>query len=227
MSEKELSLPVLNYQGQEVGTVILPDDLFNVEVNQYAIQRAVRKDLANRRVSTAHTLDRSQVHGTNRKPYRQKGTGRARAGTTNSPIWRHGGVVHGPNGQQNYRLKMNKTEAFIAFVSALSEKAQSQDIIVLQNEGFASAKTKDFAKALESIKADSKKNLLVIYPIYDEKTDTYHWDENLIKASRNIPSVKVVTPDNLSVYDILNTNKLILTREYVTSTVEETEEEAE
>ncbi len=227
MSEKELSLPVLNYQGKEVGTVILPDDLFNAEINQYAIQRAVRKDLANRRVSTAHTLDRSQVHGTNRKPYRQKGTGRARAGTTNSPIWRHGGVVHGPNGEQNYRLKMNKTEAYIAFISALSEKAQSNDIIVLENEGFASTKTKDFAKTLADIKADEKKNLLVLYPVYDKESDSYYWDENLIKASRNIPSVKVVTPDNLSVYDILNANKLILTRDYLTDTEEETQEEAE
>ena len=226
MSDKELILPVVNYQGQEVEKVTLPNDIFNVEVNHASIQRAVRTDLANRRVATAHTLDRSLVHGSNKKPYGQKHTGRARAGTTNSPIWRHGGVVHGPDGRQNFKLKMNKTEAYIAFISALSEKANSDAIIVLANEGFTSNKTKDFVKALEAIKADEKKNLLVIYPLKDEKTGEYHWDENLIRAARNVSTVKIVTPDNLSVYDIIDANKLILTKEFVSGD-EDSMEEAE
>ncbi len=216
MSNKEIILPVVNYEGKEIEKITLPEEVFNVEVNHAAIQRAVRTDLANRRVSTAHTLDRSIVHGSNRKPYGQKHTGRARAGTTNSPIWRHGGVVHGPDGKQSFKLKMNKTEAYIAFISALSEKAETDGIIVLANEGFKSDKTKDFVKALSAIKADDKKNLLVIYPIKDEKTGEYHWDENLIKAAKNLSNVKLVTPDNVSVYDILNANKLILTKEFVT-----------
>lgn len=226
MSDKELILPVVNYQGQEVDKVTLPNEVFNVEVNEFAIQRAVRTDLANRRVATAHTLDRSVVHGSNRKPYGQKHTGRARAGTTNSPIWRHGGVVHGPDGKQSFKLKMNKTEAYIAFISALSFKAQEGAIIVLENKGFGSEKTKDFVKSLKDIKADEKKNLLIIYPIKDEQTGAYYFDENLVKAARNVASVKIVTPDNVSVYDILNANKLILTKEFVTGG-EVIEEEAE
>ena len=94
-----LTQPVLDYKGEKVGEVTLPEELFGTEINEVVVQRAVRVDLSNRRLGTAKTLDRSEVHGSNRKPYGQKHTGRARAGTTNSPIWRHGGVVHGPNGE--------------------------------------------------------------------------------------------------------------------------------
>ena len=111
--------PVVDYAGNKVEEITLPGDLFNADVNEVVIQRAVRVDLSNRRVDTAHTLTRDIVHGSNRKPWRQKGTGRARAGTANSPVWRHGGVVHGPNGEQNHTLKMNKREHYIALTSAL------------------------------------------------------------------------------------------------------------
>ncbi len=198
-------LPVLNYEGAQIDEITLPADLFQAEINEFSVQRAIRVDLANRRVDTAHTLDRSVVHGSNRKPWRQKGTGRARAGTRNSPIWRHGGVVHGPNGQQNHHLKINKREHYIAYCSALSDKAAQNNIIVVTDEEFQSAKTKDFVKALAAIGADEVKNILVI------NND----DINLIRAASNIPSLIVTTPDNLSVYDILNCNKLILARNVI------------
>jgi large subunit ribosomal protein L4 len=198
----DLKLPVVGYDGKKVGDVVLPADLFNTPVHETVVQRAVRVDLSNRRVATAHTLDRSIVHGSNRKPYAQKHTGRARAGTTNSPIWRHGGVVHGPNGEQNYTLKMNKKEHYIAFTSVLSDKAKKDAIIVLTDEPFTSSKTKDFVKVLTAIKADAKKNLLVLADA----------DENLINACRNIPSVVLVAADNVSVYDVLNANRLILVK---------------
>ncbi len=210
--------PVLDYTGTKVEEITLPGDLFNAEINEYAVQRAVRVDLSNRRVDTAHTLTRDLVHGSNRKPWRQKGTGRARAGTTNSPVWRHGGVVHGPNGEQNHTLKMNKREHYIALISALSDKAQNNNIIVLDDKGFDSHKTKDFVKALKAIGADERKNLLVLSDL----------DENLLLASGNIPSVKVVFADNVSVYDILNAKKLILVKGVVPSVLDdEHEEEAE
>lgn len=216
MANENLILPVINYTGEKVGEATLPADLFNTEVNEYVVQRAVRVDLSNRRVDTAHTLTRDIVHGSNRKPWRQKGTGRARAGTTNSPVWRHGGVVHAPNGEQNHTLKMNKKEHYIAVTSVFSDKAQNGNIIVLTDEKFGSQKTKDFAAALKAIGADEKKNLLVLADI----------DENLIMASNNIKTVKVVSADNVSVYDVLNANKLILVKSVIPAVLDEHEEEA-
>ncbi len=202
MANENLNWPVVDYTGNKVGEVVLPADLFAADINEVVVQRAVRVDLANRRVDTAHTLTRDIVHGSNRKPFRQKGTGRARAGTTNSPVWRHGGVVFAPNGQQNHTLKMNKKEHYIAFTSALSDKVNSKNLIVLTDEGFTSGKTKDFVKALKAIGGDEKKNLLVVAS----------YDENLIQAAANVPSIKLVSGDNLSVYDILNANKLIMVK---------------
>lgn len=201
-NEKNLTLPVVDYAGNKVEEVVLPEELFGTEVNEYSVQRAVRVDLANRRVATAHTLTRDIVHGSNRKPFNQKGTGRARQGTTNAPIHRHGGVVFAPNGEQSFKLKMNKAEHYIAFTSALTDKANKGDIIVLTDEKFNSGKTKDFVKALKAIGADEKKNLIVLADI----------DENLVNAARNLPNVWIVTSDNLSVYDILNTNKLVMVK---------------
>lgn len=207
--------PVVDYAGNKVEEITLPGDLFNADVNEVVIQRAVRVDLSNRRVDTAHTLTRDIVHGSNRKPWRQKGTGRARAGTANSPVCRHGGVVHGPNGEQNHTLKMNKREHYIALTSALSDKAKNGNIIVLDEKGFESRKTKDFVKALKAIGADEKKNLLVLSDL----------DENLLLASGNIPSVKVVFADNVSVYDILNAKKLILVKGVVPAVLDDEHEE--
>ena len=218
MANENLIWPVVDYAGNKVGEVTLPADLFNAEINEVVVQRAVRVDLSNRRVDTAHTLTRDIVHGSNRKPFRQKGTGRARAGTTNSPGWRHGGVVHAPNGEQSHELKMNKKEHALAMVSVFSDKAQKGDIIVLTEEGFQSSKTKDFVKALAAIGADEKKNLIVLGDI----------DENLILAARNIPSVRLVTADNVSVYDVLNAKKLILVENVIPEVEDENhEEEAE
>ncbi|MFA6829337.1 MAG: 50S ribosomal protein L4 [Bacilli bacterium] len=201
-TEKQLVLPVVDYSGKKVGEVNLPNDLFATEVKEYSVQRAVRVDLANRRVATAHKLTRDIVHGSNRKPFNQKGTGRARSGTNNSPIHRHGGVVFAPNGEQSFKLSMNKKEHYLAFTSVLTDKAQGNNIIVLTDEKFASAKTKDFVVALDAIKADEKKNLIVLAD----------YDENLVLACRNLTNVIVTTADNLSVYDVLNANKLILVK---------------
>lgn len=200
MSKNTITYPVVNYAGEKVRDTELPAEVFDAEIREYAVQMAVRCDLAGRRLGTAHTLDRSVVHGSNRKPFRQKGTGRARAGTTNSPVWRHGGVVHGPEGNVNHSIKMNKREHAYALLSVLTEKAQTNNLIVLAEENFTSAKTKDFVAALKNIKADEKKNLIVLSSI----------DENLIKAAGNVQNVILTTADNISVYDVLNANKLII-----------------
>ncbi len=215
--KNSLTWPVLDFAGQKIADVELPADLFDAEIHEFSVQRAVRVDLSNRRLGTAHTLDRAIVHGSNRKPFRQKGTGRARAGTTNSPLWRHGGVVHGPNGNVNWKLKMNKKEHNLAFCSVLTAKVRSNDLIVLTDEAFSSGKTKDFIKALEAIKADPKKNLVVLS----------EYDENLIRAASNIPSVFVTLANNVSVYDVLNANKLILVRNVIPVADDECEHDHE
>lgn len=200
MANKKLNWPVVDYTGAKVEEVVLPADLFAAEVNEVVVQRAVRVNLSNRRVDTAHTLTRDIVHGSNRKPFRQKGTGRARAGTTNSPVWRHGGVVFAPNGEQNHTLKMNKKEHFVALTSALSDKVNSKNLIILNDAEYPSSKTKDFAKTLAAIGADEKKNIIVVSD----------YDENFIKAARNIPSIIITSFEYLSVYDIVDANKLIM-----------------
>ena len=198
---KKISWPTIDFTGKSVSSVNLPGEIFGQEINEFAVQRAVRLDLANRRLGTAHTLTRDIVHGTNKKPYRQKGTGRARAGTANSPIWRHGGVVHGPTGHENYSLKMNKKESEIAFCSVMSDKVKNKNLIVIEDKGYKSNKTKDFVKTLKVIGGSSdKRNLIVLSTL----------DENLIFASRNLQNVIVTTVENLSVYDVLNSSKLIM-----------------
>ena len=202
---KKLTWPTVDYTGKTVSSVELPTEIFGVEPNEYVVQRAVRVDLSNRRIGTACTKTRDVVHGTNKKPYRQKGTGRARAGTANSPIWRHGGIVHGPNGKQNYKLKMNKKEGFLAFCSVMSDKVIKKDLIVLETGDYKSNKTKDFVKTLEAIGADEKKNLLVLAK----------YDENLILACRNLQNVVLRTTEDLSVYDVLNAKKLIMFKDSI------------
>ena len=201
---KKINWPTIDFSGKSVSTVSLPGEIFGQKVNEYAVQRAVRVDLANRRLGTAHTLTRDIVHGSNKKPYRQKGTGRARAGTTNSPIWRHGGVVHGPTGHENYSLKMNKKEGGLAFASVMSDKVNNKNLIVIEDGNYKSNKTKDFVKTLKAIGGSAdKKNLIVLSKL----------DENLIFASRNLQNVIVTTVENLSVYDVLNSCKLIMFKE--------------
>ncbi|MFA6624584.1 MAG: 50S ribosomal protein L4 [Bacilli bacterium] len=212
---KNLTWPVVDYKGAKVGEVVLPGYLFNADINEVVVQRAVRVDLANRRVATACTLDRANVHGSNRKPYAQKGTGRARAGTTNSPLWRHGGVVHGPDGNQNFKLKMNKKEYAIAFSSVMSDKVKEKDLIVIDDKPFDSHKTKDLVEVLKALKAD-KKTLII----------TLNADENLSLAASNLQNVHVYGSDNCSVYDVLNADKLILSKGVIPTEEDETEEEA-
>ena len=210
-----IELPVIDFAGNEISKTKLSSVFFGIEPNEEAVQLAVKVDLANRRQATAKTKTISEVSGTGKKPWRQKGTGRARAGTLRSPIFRHGATVFGPTGTQNYKLKMNKNVAFIAIASALSDKVASNNLVAITDEEFASCKTKDFVKALASMKLEGK--ILLVLTEYDE---------NLVKAAGNLPNIIIVSVDNVSVYDVLNANKVVMTQAAIKAyDIEDVEEE--
>lgn len=203
MSDKKITLPVVDFEGKEVENVELDSRIYGLdEVNEYAIQLAVKTYLANRRQATAKTKVRSEVSGSGKKLWRQKGTGRARMGNSRSPLWRHGGVVFGPTGKQNFKLSMNKRVYDLAIRSALTDKVNSNELIVLTDKPFDSHRTKDFATALKAINGGDKKTLLVLASV----------DSNLIYAARNMANVEIAPIDNLSVYDVVNHESVIFVK---------------
>lgn len=201
---KTISLPVLNQKGEEVSKVSLSADVFNVEVNQQVMFDAVQVYQANMRQATAKTKKRGEVSGGGIKPWRQKGTGRARAGSTRSPLWRHGGIVFGPTGVQNFKLEMNKKSHSLAVKSALTVKTAEKDLIIVDDFTFAAPKTKEMVAVKKNINAKTK-TLIVIADDND----------GLLMSARNIPGIIITRANNLSVYDILNTESLVMTLEAV------------
>lgn len=208
-----IELPVIDYSGKKVGTTKLASELFGIKPNEYVVQLSVKVDLANRRQATAKTRTISEVRGTGKKPWKQKGTGRARVGTHRSPLWRGGAVVFGPCGMQSYKLKMNKKEHYLAVASVLSDKVTSKDVVIVKSEEFNSAKTKDLIKALADMQLTGK----VLFVIDKE-------NDNLIKASGNIPGLKLVYSDNISVYDVINSGKVVFTKSVIDDINGQTEE---
>ena len=204
MAAKKISCKVLNQLGEEAGKVMLKGEVFGVEVNNQVMFDAVQVYLSNMRQATAKTLTRGEVSGGGKKPWRQKGTGRARAGSTRSPIWRKGGIVFGPTGNENYKISQNKKEHALALRSALTLKAQSKDLVIVDAFNFEAPSTKAAVEVLSKIGAKAK-TLIVI----SEEND------NLVASVRNIPGVIVVKTNNLSVYDILNSNSLVFTKDAV------------
>ncbi|MDD6302372.1 MAG: 50S ribosomal protein L4 [Bacillales bacterium] len=201
MAEKKVTLKVINQSGEDVSKVLVSAAVFGIEANNQVMFDSVQVYQANMRQGTAKVLTRAEVRGGGKKPWRQKGTGRARAGSSRSPIWRKGGIAFGPRGNQNYKLSQNKKEHALALKSALSLKAASKDIIVVDEFNFETISTKNGAAMLANIKAKAK-TLIVI----NEEND------NLVASVRNIPGVIVVGTNNLSVYDILNTNSVVFTK---------------
>lgn len=200
---KRISVSVLNLNGEETEKKVnLNGDVFGVEPNTQVMFDAVQVYQANMRQATAKTKTRAEVRGGGKKPWRQKGTGRARAGSSRSPIWVGGGTVFGPIGNQNYKLSMNKKAHALALKSALSVKTSEKNIIVV-NE-LNTTKTKDFAKVLEMLKVGGK--ALVVL-----KEENAEFE----KSARNVPGVKVVLTNNVCVYDLLNSNKVLFTTESV------------
>ncbi len=194
---------VYNILGEQVGEMELSDNVFGVEINHDALYHVIKNHLANRRQGTQSAKTRAEVRGGGRKPWRQKGTGRARQGSIRSPQWTGGGIVFAPK-PRDYSYKVPKKVRRLAIKSALSSKVLDNKIIVLDQLNLEEPKTKEMAKILENIKA-SKKALIVI----EEK------NENVIKSARNIPNVQTTLVNTLNAYDILKYDSFIITQDAV------------
>lgn len=194
---------VYDMTGKETGKLQLSDEIFGIEPNKAVLHSAVVNYLANQRQGTQSTLTRAEVSGGGRKPWRQKGTGRARQGSIRSPQWTHGGIALGPK-PRSYRYELPKKVRRLAMKSAFSAKVASNDFIVLENLELEGIKTKAMVQVLNALGAD-RKALVVM----NEK------DEFVIKSSRNIPGVKTALVNTLNVYDILNADKFIIVKDAV------------
>ena len=194
---------VYNMLGKEVEEIELNDTIFGVEINQHVVYEVVKSQLANKRQGTQSTKTRAEVRGGGRKPWRQKGTGRARHGSTRSPIWVGGGVTFAPK-PRDYSYKVPKKVRRLAMKSALTSKVENKEIIVIDELKFDAPKTKDMINTLKNLNAD-KKALIV----------TTESNLNIIKSASNIPNVETTVVNNLNVYDILKYNSLIITKDAV------------
>lgn len=192
---------IYNIEGQEVGEVDLMDDIFGLKVNEALLHQAVKVQLANNRQGTQSALTRAEVRGGGAKPWRQKGTGRARHGSSRSPIWVKGGVAFAPK-PRDYSMKMPRKMKRLALKNALSSKAQNDEIMVLDSINLPEAKTKEMVKVLNNLKVDGKA-LIVI----NEK------DDKVLRATGNLQKVKLASINTLNVYDILNSDKFIVTKD--------------
>ena len=195
------TIKVLNMAGAEVGTVELKDSIFGIEPNESVVHEVVKNHLANCRQGTQSALTRGEVSGGGKKPWRQKGTGHARQGSTRAPQWTHGGIVFAPK-PRSYSYVLNKKVKRLAMKSALSAKAAAGEIIVVDSIKMDAIKTKDFRTFLGAVKAEGK--ALVVTPAKDEI---------IIKSARNIPGVETAMANLINVYDILKAKYLVIDKE--------------
>jgi large subunit ribosomal protein L4 len=191
---------LLNIQGKEQGKITLPEALFGVKPNPTFLHEVITAFLANQRSGTADVKTRAEVSGTGKKPWKQKGTGRARHGSMRSPIWRHGGVAFGPT-PHSFRIDLPVAKRRLALAHALSSKYNSDSIIILDNFDIKEAKTKMVADVLKTLEA-GKKPLIVSSK-----------DAKLDQASRNIAGLNKMVPSDLNAYAVLNSSKVIITKE--------------
>ncbi|MBS6395905.1 MAG: 50S ribosomal protein L4 [Clostridiales bacterium] len=201
------NVSVYNMEGKEVGTMELSDAVFGVDVNEHLVHMAVVAQLANKRQGTQKAKTRSEVSGGGRKPWRQKGTGHARQGSTRAPQWTGGGVVFAPT-PRDYTIKLNKKEKRLALKSALTSRVKENKFIVLDELKFDEIKTKKMQAVLDALKVS--KALVVL----NEN------DENVVKSARNIENVQTALTNTINVYDILKYNTVIVTKAAV-ATIEE------
>ena len=189
---------VLDMNGKKVSTIELSDAVFGITPNEKVMHMAIVNFLDNQRQGTQSTKTRSEVSGGGRKPWRQKGTGRARQGSTRSPQWTHGGIALGPK-PRDYSFRLNKKVKRLALLSALSSKAQSGEIVVVDKIEAAEYKTKTVANMLTAVGVTKK--ALIVTPAVDAK---------LVKSAANIPGVKTTTADNINTYEVLNGGKFVI-----------------
>ena len=192
------SMKVLNMAGAEVGTVELSDAIFGIEPNPVVVHEVVKNHLANCRQGTQSALTRAEVSGGGRKPWRQKGTGHARQGSTRAPQWTHGGIVFAPK-PRDYSYVLNKKVKRLALKSVLSAKAAEGKLVVIDSIKMDAIKTADFRKFLNAVKVDGK--AVIVTP----EVDTV-----IVKSARNIPGVLTTVANILSVYDIINAQYLVV-----------------
>ena len=195
-----IALSVHNIKGENVGEVSLKDNIFNTKINKYLVHQAVKRYLANRRRGTASTKNRSEVRGGGAKPWRQKGTGRARAGTNSSPIWVGGGIVFGPT-PRDYSFSLPRKMKVAALKSVLSDKLKNKEIIIVDNLLLEENKTNKLVEILKNLQA-LKKPLIII-----EKEDN-----GILQAARNIKGTQILSVSKINTYDLINHEKIIITK---------------
>lgn len=198
------TVPVYDMNGAQVSETELKDTVFGITPNEAVMHAAVVNYLANQRQGTQSTLTRTEVSGGGRKPYRQKGTGHARQGSTRAPQWYHGGIALGPK-PRSYRFSLNKKVRRLALLSAFSQKVLDKNLLVIDNLAMDEYKTKTIVKMLEGLKVTGK--ALIV---------TQEADQVIIKSAANIPGVKTAAVNTINVYDILNADALILSKGAVT-----------
>ncbi|SHM31031.1 large subunit ribosomal protein L4 [Anaerosporobacter mobilis DSM 15930] len=196
------NVSVYNIEGKEVGSIELNEAVFGVEINEHLVHMAVVQQLANKRQGTQSAKTRAEVRGGGRKPWKQKGTGHARQGSTRSPQWTGGGVVFAPK-PRNYSFKMNKQEKLAAIQSALTSRVNASKLVVLDELNFPEVKTKQMKAVLDNLKVS--KALVVL----GEKND------NVVLSARNLPTVRTALTNTINVYDILKYDTLVLTKDAV------------
>lgn len=198
---------VYNMEGKEVDTIDLNDEIFGVEVNEHLVHKAVVWQLANKRQGTQKAKTRSEVSGGGRKPWRQKGTGHARQGSTRAPQWTGGGVVFAPV-PRDYSFKMNKKEKRAALKSALTSRVQENKLIVIDELKFDEIKTKNFKAVMDNL------NVAKAYVVLNDN------DEKVVMSARNLPNVQTALTNTINVYDVMKGGTVILTKDAV-KTIEE------
>lgn len=197
---------VYNVKKEKVGQVNLPDAIFNVEVNGDLMHQAVMTQEGNARLGLAHAKDRSEVSGGGKKPWRQKGTGRARHGSTRSPIWIGGGVTFGPTKDRNYSSKINKKAKRKALSMALSSKVKDKELVVLDSLSLAEAKTKELNNILNTLLGDERRGVLIITP---------ETNQNVVRSAKNLQKTEVVDAKSLNIVDVLKYKTTILTQDSI------------
>lgn len=200
-----MKAPVFDKNGKEIKETLLPKEIFEVKENPDLIYQVVISQTANRRQVSAHTKDRSEVSGGGKKPWRQKGTGRARHGSNRSPIWVGGGVTFGPTKNRVFKQKINKAMRIKALFMVLSAKAKNNLILVLDDYKLEDIKTKSLAKFLKNLPSDKKSTLIVLPKM----------DKNIILSARNLSRVNTIQAKDLNVLDIASSKYLLLSKESI------------
>ena len=200
-----MKIPVYNQQGKEIGQTLLPKEIFDVKLNSDLVHQIVVSQMANRRKVIAHTKDRGEVRGGGRKPWRQKGTGRARVGSIRSPLWRGGGVTFGPTKERVFKKIIPKKMRRKALFMVLSEKAKNNLLILLDKLKIEQPKTKLIVEILKKLPGEGKSSLIALSQL----------DKNLILAARNLPKIRTIQAKDLNCLDLLSFKYLIMPKEAI------------